>query len=85
MNKKKTGKVYIVRAMGYFTKENQLKDIGIKTHNNLMKGIIYEEAIFSVPQTSIKYEPGKRPLNCSINFHNYIKRSLYYRDKVLET
>lgn len=38
-----------------------------------------------MPETLTKYEQGKRPINCSINFHNYIKRSLFYRDKVLNT
>jgi hypothetical protein len=85
LNMKKTGKVYLVRAIGYFTKDNQLRDLGLKTHDNPMKGAIYEEGVFSMPQTIVKYEPGKRPINCSVNFHNYIKRSLFYRDKVLNT
>ena len=82
---KKMGKVYVIRALGYFTKDNQLRDLGLKTHDNFMKGNIYEEGIFSLPETLTKYEQGKRPINCSINFHNYIKRSLFYRDKILNT
>lgn len=82
---KSTGKVYIIRAVGYFTKDNQLRDIGLKTLDNFMKGNIYEEGIFSLPETITKYEQGRRPTICSINFHNYIKRSLFYRDKVLNT
>ena len=42
MNMKRTGKVYIVRAVGYFTKENQLRDLGLKTLDNYMKGNVYE-------------------------------------------
>jgi hypothetical protein len=38
-----------------------------------------------MPNTVIKYESGKRPVNCLMTFYNYIKRSMYYRDKVLET
>jgi hypothetical protein len=80
---KKTGKVYLVRGMGHFSKDNQLKEIGLKMIDNTMKGTIYEEGVFSVPKTVIKYEKGKRPVNCSGNFSNYIKRSLFYRDKIL--
>ena len=82
---KRTAKVYIVRAVGYFTKENQLRDLGLKTLDNFMKGSIYEEGVFSLPDTITKYEQGKRPINCAVNFHNYLKRSLFYRDKVLNT
>jgi hypothetical protein len=39
---KKTGRVYFIRGMGYFTRENQLKDLGIKMKDNSMKGVIYE-------------------------------------------
>lgn len=42
LNMKKTGKVYIIRAVGYFTKENQLRDLGLKTIDNFMKGNVYE-------------------------------------------
>lgn len=38
---KKTGKVYFIRRMGYFSKDNQLKDIGLKMIDNAMKGTIY--------------------------------------------
>jgi hypothetical protein len=82
---KRTGRVYFLRGVGFFTRENQMRDLGLKTLDNAMKGIIYEEGIFSLPQTVVKYEPGKRPQNCYANFHNYIKRSLFYRDKVLPT
>jgi hypothetical protein len=74
-----------MRAVGHFTRDNQLRDLGIKTLDNPMKGVVYEEGVFSMPHTIVKYESGKRPLNCSVNFHNHIKRSLFYRDKVLET
>jgi hypothetical protein len=77
--------VYCMRAVGHFTRDNQLRDLGIKTLDNPMKGVVYEEGVFSMPHTIVKYESGKRPLNCSVNFHNHIKRSLFYRDKVLET
>jgi hypothetical protein len=85
LNYKKTGRVYLMRAVGYFTKENQMKDIGLKTIDNAMKGVIMEEGVFSLPHTLIKYEAGKRPVNCLMTFYNYIKRSLYYRDKIIET
>ena len=39
---KKTGKVYLIRAVGYFTRQNQMKDIGLKTVDNAMKGVIVE-------------------------------------------
>jgi hypothetical protein len=83
--KKQSGRVYAIRALGMFTKDNQLREIGLKMLDNPMKGVIIEEGIFSLPHTLVKYEPGKRPLNCSVNFHNHIKRSLFYRDKVLDT
>jgi len=35
--------------MGFFTKENQMRDIGLKTLDNVMKGIIYEEGVYSLP------------------------------------
>lgn len=82
---KKTGRVYLVRSMGFYSKQNQMKDIGIKTLDNVMKGIIFEQGIYNLPDTIIKYQPGKRPQNCYANFHNYIKRSLFYRDMVLHT
>lgn len=37
---KQTGRVYFLRQMGYFTKDNVLKDIGIKMKDNTMKGVI---------------------------------------------
>lgn len=82
---KRTGRVYFIRGVGFFTRENQMRDLGLKTLDNAMKGIIYEEGVFSLPQTVVKYEAGRRPQNCFANFHNYIKRSLFYRDKVLPT
>jgi hypothetical protein len=40
MNKKKTEHVYVIKAMGYFTKDNQLREMGIKTHDNNVKGLL---------------------------------------------
>ncbi len=84
---KQTGKVYLIRGQGTFTKENQMKDIGLKMIDNAMKGIVIEEGIFNLPDTVIKYEIGKnkRPRNCLNAFSNHLKRSLHYRDKIIST
>lgn len=62
-----------------------MKDLGLKTINNAMKGVIVEEGVFSIPNTIIKYEQGKRPVNSLNIFYNHLKRSLHYRDKILPT
>lgn len=41
--------------MGSFTKENQMKDIGMKMKDNSMKGVIYEEGNYAVADTIITY------------------------------
>ena len=38
--KKQSGIVYAIRALGMFTKDNQLREIGLKMLDNLMKGVI---------------------------------------------
>jgi hypothetical protein len=62
-----------------------MKDLGLKTIDNAMKGTVIEEGVFSIPNTVIKYEQGKRPVNCLNNFYNHLKRSLHYRDKIIPT
>ena len=66
-----------------FNKDNQMKDIGMKVIDSTMKEFLIEEGIYSLPQTIIKYETGKRPANCYINFLNHLKRSLFYREHIL--
>lgn len=36
-----SGRVYIIRAMGHFNQQNVLKEIGVKTVDNVMKGVQY--------------------------------------------
>jgi hypothetical protein len=42
--------------MGYFSKESQLRDIGLRVIDNPMKGYVLEEGIFGQQKSVVAYE-----------------------------
>ena len=42
LNYKQKGRVYLIRGVGIFTPENQMKDLGLRTINSAMKDILIE-------------------------------------------
>jgi hypothetical protein len=42
--------------MGFFSKENQLRDIGLKAIDSSMKGYVLEEGVFGNQRSVVSYE-----------------------------
>ena len=83
--KKKTGRVYLFRAMGSFSADNQITHLGYRILDNSMKGHVFEEGVFGRPDTLISYETDNRPVNSVLLFVNEMKNSLHYRDDIIDT
>jgi len=59
--------------------------MGYRTIDDTRKGIIIEEGIFSLANTLNHYQlQENRPVKCTQNIGNNLKRSLYFRNLYLD-
>ena len=62
--------MYLFRAMGSFTADNQMTQMGFRLLDNSMKGYVFEEGVFGRPETLFSYQLDDRPFKSALIFAN---------------